>query len=104
MFPKVNLTGAISKANELMNGVPDSFEGVSGAAAKIGINRQFVDDIYDKYGKTMQARAICGLIGTTPEALKADAERIVGGAGGTHTTKVNSNANTQSTKKFPRLK
>ncbi len=69
----------MEKAQEAINGTADSLDGVSATARKLGLNRQMVEDIYRKYGSTMQGRAVCGLLGTTPEALKADAERMLGG-------------------------
>lgn len=110
MFPSANLPGAISKANELLDGVPDTFDGVSAAASKIGVDKQFVNDFYNQYGKTMPAKAVCRLLGTTPEALKSDAERIVSGSGArsqNNTSNARSGTVTNSggtTKKFPRLK
>ena len=106
MFPSVNLGQAVSKAQEITNGVPDTLDGVSKAAANLGIDRAFVQKFYNKYGNTAQARMICSMMGTTPEALKADAEKIVG-AGGVQTQMTNpENTNTSGSaaKKFPRLK
>ena len=107
MFPSVNLGQAVNDAQNAMNGVPDTFEGVSQAASRLGINRGFINQIYNRYGTTMQAKAICKMLGTTPEALKADAEKIVGG-GGTASAPTARQAGPQNsggtTKKFPRLK
>ena len=64
-------------------------------------NRQMVEDIYRKYGSTMQGRAVCGLLGTTPEALKADAERMLGGSSAPFQPPQNAR---QGTSRFPRLK
>ena len=61
-----------------------------------------VDEIYHKYGRSMQARAVCGLLGTTPEALKADADKILGG-GGNSAPKQLPGAGAPA-KRFPRLK
>ena len=107
MFPSVNLGQAVSKAQEVTNGVPDTLDGVSKAAANLGIDRAFVQKFYNKYGNTAQARMICSMMGTTPEALKADAEKIVGAGGGVQTQMTNpENTNTSGSaaKKFPRLK
>ena len=107
LFPSVNLGQAVDKAQEAMNGVPDTLEGVSQAAARMGINRTFVENIYSRYGTTAQAKAICRMLGTTPEALKADAEKIVGGGGSASIPAARSAEVPQSganTKKFPRLK
>ena len=68
----------MEKAQEAINGTANSLDGVSATAQKLGLNRQMVEDIYRKYGSTMQGRAVCGLLGTTPEALKADAEKNAG--------------------------
>ena len=99
MFPSLNLTQAVNKAQEAITGVPDTLEGVSQAATRLGINREFVQKVYSKYGNTPQARMICGMLGTTPEALKTDAERVVGSSGMAQPA---TSGNT--TKKFPRLK
>lgn len=102
MFPSVNLNEAVQKAQQAINGTPDSLEGVSSAAKGLGLNAQAVDTIYNKYGNTMQARMVCKVLGTTPEALRADAEKIVGGQGSLPTLSVNSPA--PASTKFPRLK
>ena len=103
MFPSVNLGQAVNKAQDALNGVPNTFDGVSQAAANFGIDRRFVDGIYKKYGTSTQAKIICNLMGTTPEALKADAERIVGG-GKSPAPSVRPQSSGEVTKKFPRLK
>lgn len=106
MFPSVNLGQAVNKAQDALNGVPDTLEGVSQAAARMGIDRNFIQGIYNRYGTTTQAKAICRMMGTTPEALRADAEKIVGGgvnpAPNTKTVGVQNSGGI--TKKFPRLK
>lgn len=107
MFPSVNLGQAVSKAQEMTNGVPDTLDGVSKAAANLGIDRAFIQKFYNKYGNTAQARMICGMMGTTPEALKADAEKIVGAGGSIQPQPMNpagTNTNGSASKKFPRLK
>lgn len=63
-----------------MQGTPDTLSGVSAVARKMGIDRASINSIFQKYGNTVQARAICSMLGTTPEALKSDAEKIVGGS------------------------
>ena len=52
-------------------------------------NKYGIDYIYEKYGKSVQARTICSMLGTTPEDLKSDAEKLLG---------------TEESKRFPRLK
>lgn len=107
MFPSVNLGQAVNKAQEAMNGVPDTLEGVSKAASRMGIDRAFVEKIYNHYGNTPQAKTICNMLGTTPEALKADAEKIVGGGGIAPAPSARQTGSQESggtTKKFPRLK
>lgn len=97
MFPSVNLGGAIQKAQEATQGTPDTLTGVSSAAKRIGIDQNVVNTIFQKYGNTMQAKMLCSMMGTTPEALKKDADRIVGG--GHHAPR----QQIQQTR-FPRLK
>lgn len=82
-----------------MQGTPDTLDGVSAAARKFGITQGAINDIFRKYGNTVQARAVCSMLGTTPEALKKDAERIVGGNGSNYTPTAKS-----ASKRFPRLK
>ena len=101
MFPSANLNGAVEKAQEAINGTANSLDGVSATAQRLGLNRQMVNDIYRKYGSTMQGRAVCGLLGTTPEALKADAERMLGGGSAPFQPPQNAR---QGTSRFPRLK
>lgn len=91
----------MQKAQEAISGTADSLDGVSAAARRLGITTQAVNDIYRKYGGTMQGRAVCGLLGTTPEALKADAEKMLGG--GAPSFQAHQNARKGMTK-FPRLK
>lgn len=101
MFPSVNLNGAVQKAQEAISGTPDSLEGVSAAARSLGLNVQTVNNFFSKYGNTMQARALCGLLGTTPEALKADADRILGNGGSGFQPPQSAK---QGQSRFPRLK
>lgn len=82
----------------MISGTADNLDGVSAAARGLGLDAKAVDNIYQRYGKTMQAQMICRMLGTTPEALKEDADKIVGGGGmTTHSTPPTST-------KFPRLK
>lgn len=102
MFPGVNLQGAVQRAKKEISGTADTLEGCRSTAQRLGIDSGIVNSIFNRYGKTMQARAICGLLGTTPEALKADADKILGGAqSGSQRAQ---SAKTDSTTKFPRLK
>lgn len=101
MFPSANLNGAVQKVQEAISGTVDSLDGVSTTARNLGITPQAVNEIYRKYGSTMQGRAVCGLLGTTPEALKDDAERILGG--GQRALRP-PQSNRKSTTRFPRLK
>lgn len=100
MFPSVNLNGAVQKAEQAISGTENSLNGVSNAARSMGLNSGVIQDIYNKYGNTTQARMLCQMMGTTPEALKADADRIVGGSGGGFAPTQAKPAQT----KFPRLK
>lgn len=99
MFPSVNLNGAVEKAEQAISGTADNLDSVSAAARSIGLDANAVNSIYSKYGNTMQARMICQMLGTTPEALKADADKIVGGSFPANVP----NQRPASTK-FPRLK
>lgn len=88
----------------MIQGTPDNLDGVSSVAHKMGIDQQAIDSIFQKYGNTMQARAICSMLGTTPEALKADADKIIGGASNSRGTTPQDTSATPSAKRFPRLK
>lgn len=99
MFPSANLNGAIQKAQQMMQGTPDTLEGVSAAARKFGIDGNSINSVFQKYGNTAQARMLCSMLGTTPEALKQDADRIVGGDGTNYAPK-----NQGTSTRFPRLK
>lgn len=102
MFPSANLRGAVDRAQEAIKGTPDTLEGVQRTAQRLGIDARVVDSIYTRYGRTAQARALCGLLGTSPEALKADADKIVGGA--QNRSQPPQNAKAGHSQKFPRLK
>lgn len=101
MFPNPKLNEAVQAAQEAISGTPNSLDGARATAQKFGITSQAVNEIYSKYGNTMQGRLVCSILGTTPEALKADADMIVGG--GQSTFKPPQNAK-QSGSRFPRLK
>jgi predicted PP-loop superfamily ATPase len=96
MLPGVNLNEAASKAQQAISGTADSLDGVTATARQLGINRQAIDRIYNQVGGTMQAKMICRMLGTTPEAIKADAEKIVSGQAPAQTTGTKT--------RFPRLK
>lgn len=95
----MNINEAIQKAQQAINGTVDSLDSVSATAHKLGLNAQTINEIFGKYGNTPQGRMVCQMLGTTPEALKADADKIVGG-GFSPVAKGNPTAAT----KFPRLK
>lgn len=65
-----------------------------------------VNNLFNKYGNTPQAKAICRMLGTTPEAIKADADHILGNqpTGGQNFGQVKKSSAPGGTKKFPRLK
>ena len=72
------------------------------AAEQLTIDPNIANSLYARYGKTMQAKALCGLLGTTPEALRSDANKILGGAqNGSQTPQ---KGKTGGSTKFPRLK
>ena len=102
MFPSADLQKAAREAEEAISGTADTLEGVQAAANRLGLNAGVADAIYTRYGRTMQARAICGLLGTTPEALKADADKILGPSPKSHSGAKNGTQTHQTN--FPRLK
>jgi hypothetical protein len=63
----------------------------------MGLDAGAVNQIFQRVGNTPQAKMVCKLLGTTPEALKEDADRIVGGS------TVRESRTIHSTR-FPRLK
>ena len=79
MFPSVDLSAAVKQAQKALQGAPNNLQGASQVASSMGINQAAIDAIYNKYGRSIQARTICGILGTTPEAIKADADNIIGG-------------------------
>ena len=106
MFPSADLNGAVQKAQTALQGAPDTLEGVAQVAKNVGLDAALVNNIYQKYGNTMQAKAICRMLGTTPEAIKADADHILGSqpASGQSFGQAKKSSAPGGTKKFPRLK
>lgn len=102
MFPSADLRGAVEQATKAVSSTPDTLEGVRSAAHRLGVDKGVVNAIYDRYGRTMQARAVCGLLGTTPEAIKADADKILSGV--KNAPSGSQNAKAAGLTKFPRLK
>ena len=90
MFPNANVKDAVEKARQMIPGQVNSFEDAQRIARQIGLNSELAQQIYDKYGKSAQARTLCGVFGTTPEALKEDADKLLGVR--------------EENKRFPRLK
>ena len=76
MFPSADLQNAVQKAEQAISGTADTLEGVQSTARRLGIDPNIANSLYARYGKTMQAKALCGLLGTTPEALRSDANKI----------------------------
>lgn len=102
MFPSADLQGAATKAEQAISGTADTLEGVQSTARRLGIDPGIADSLYSRYGRTMQAKALCGLLGTTPEALRSDANKILGGA--QNASQAPQNGKTGRSTKFPRLK
>ena len=102
MFPSADLQNAVQKAEQAISGTTDTLEGVQSTARRLGIDPNIANSLYARYGKTMQAKALCGLLGTTPEALRSDANKILGGAqNGSQTPR---KGKPGGSTKFPRLK
>ena len=90
MFPDNDIAGAINKAKTMLPAnLPNNLQEAQKVAKQIGLDSQMAQAIYEKYGKSMQARTLCSMLGTTPEALKADADKLLG---------------QEENKRFPRLK
>lgn len=104
MFPSANLSGVMQRAQNAIQGTPDTLEGAAQAAQRLGLNPQIVNDIFNRYGNTMQAQAICRMMGTTPAALKADADKLFQQHTASTTPSAAQPMTRQSTTKFPRLK
>jgi hypothetical protein len=102
MFPSADLQGAAEKAEQAISGTADTREGVRITARRLGIDPGIADSLYSRYGRTMQAKALCGLLGTTPEALRSDANKILGGA--QNASQAPQKGKTGHSTKFPRLK
>lgn len=100
MFPNAKVGEALNQAQQMTSGTGNNLNSVAGAAQKIGLNANFIQQFYSKFADTPQAKMICGMLGTSPEALRDDAMRMVNGEGG-HT---GAGKPVASMKKFPRLK
>ena len=92
MLPNTNLNEAVEQAQQIIGNTPNDLNAVRSKARELGINSNFVNEIYNKYGNTPVARMMCKMLGTSPEDLKSDALTIVGYKGQSNTTN-----------KFPRL-
>ena len=80
----------MEKAQQMLpKQIPNDFKEAQKIAKQIGLDSSMAQSIYEKYGKSVQARTICSMLGTTPEALKEDAEKLLGA---------------EESKRFPRLK
>lgn len=101
VFPSANIKSVAEKAQQALQGTPNTLDGVSQAAKRIGIDQNAINSVFQRYGNTMQARALCSMLGTTPEALKSDADKIVSGF--SNSAAVNPSEPPVS-KRFPRLK
>ena len=94
MFPNTNIKDAVEKAQQMLpRQIPKDFREAQKIARQIGLDSNMAQSIYEKYGKSVQARTLCGMLGTTPEALKEDADRLLG-----------AQEQTKDAKRFPRLK
>ena len=102
MFPSADLQGAATKAEQAISGTADTLEGVQSTARRLGIDPNIANSLYARYGRTMQANALCGLLGTTPEALRSDANKILGGT--QNASQPPQNGKAWRSTKFPRLK
>ena len=102
MFPSADLQNAVQKAEQAISGTADTLEGVQRTARRLGIDPNIANSLYARYGKTMQAKALCSLLGTTPEALRSDANKILGGA--QNGSQASQKGKAGGSAKFPRLK
>ena len=102
MVPSADMQGAAMNAELAISGTADTLEGVQSAARRLGIDPGIADSLYSRYGRTMQAKALCGLLGTTPEALRSDANKILGGV--QNASQAPQKGKTGRSTKFPRLK
>lgn len=100
MFPNAKVSEALNQAQQMTSGAGNNLDSVAGAAQKIGLNANFIQQFYSKFADTPQAKMICGMLGTSPEALRDDAMRMVNGGNGIPST----GKPATGMKKFPRLK
>lgn len=63
MFPSADLQNAVQKAEQAISGTADTLEGVQSTARRLGIDPNIANSLYARYGRTMQAKALCGLLG-----------------------------------------
>ena len=92
----------MQKAEQAISGTADTLEGVQKTARRLGIDPNIANSLYARYGRTMQAKALCGLLGTTPEALRSDANKILGSP--KNGSQAPQTAKQGGSSKFPRLK
>lgn len=100
MFPSADISGAVQRVQGILKGTPDTIDGARQAAANAGLNKNAVEEIYNRYGRSAKARVVCQMLGTTPEALRDDAMSLVSSGVG----RVKAAPEQKETKKFPRLK
>lgn len=84
----------------MIQGTGNDLESVKRKANEIGLNSGFVNSVYQKYAGTPQAKMICRILGTSPDAILDDALNIVGSSSGS----VRVQNSPKTTPKFPRLK
>lgn len=102
MFPNSNIEDAVSKANALIN--ESNTKDPSSILKKAGVTEDGINQIFNKYGNTMKARAVLGMLGTTPEALKSQSLSILGGVKNNGSNSHIRGRGDITQNKFPKLK
>ena len=100
MFPNARVVEAVQRAQQMIQGTGNDLGSVQKKAHELGIDPNFVNQMYQRYANTPAAKMLCGMLGTSPDALKEDAMSIVGGSPRNNPVQ---NA-PKNTPKFPRLK
>lgn len=101
LFPGVNLDSAINQANQALQGKTDA--DAPSILKSVGVTEQGINNIYNKYGNNMKARAILAMAGTSPDQLKQQALGMISGSTAP-TPKSSITPTTCLLNKYPRLK
>ena len=101
LFPGVNLDKAINQANQALQGKNES--DAPAILQSVGVTENGINNLYNKYGNDMKARAVLALVGTSPDKLRQQALGLLSG-NSTHAIGDPHVAAPNPMRKYPRLK